>query len=86
MCCKYSLFSEKGGLIKIGVLNRNVLFLIFTATLNRYNTMKHILTALLTLCCFAVGLHAQNNSDKPVLFEIVAQGDISTPIYCSALE
>lgn len=48
--------------------------------------MKHILTALLTLCCFAVGLHAQNNPDKPVLFEIVAQGDISTPIYRSTLE
>ncbi len=45
--------------------------------------MKYVLTALSTLCCFAAGLRAQNNSDKPELFEIVAQGDISTPIYRS---
>ncbi len=43
--------------------------------------MKYVLTTLSTLCCFAAGLRAQNNSDKPELFEIVAQDDISTPIY-----
>ncbi len=45
--------------------------------------MKRIITILLMICCISAGLNAQNDSDQYVDFQIVAQDDISIPIYRS---
>ena len=43
--------------------------------------MKRILTTLLMVCCIAASSMDQNGSSQYVDFQIVAQGQVDTPIY-----
>lgn len=48
--------------------------------------MKRFFTTLLVVFFFATATNAQNGSDQNVDFQIVAQDDISTPIYRGPLD
>lgn len=47
--------------------------------------MKRIITSLLLMLCIALSAHAQDRKDQNVDFQIVAQDDISVPMYRSVV-